>query len=159
MGGRFGGDGGMSGAPRADRMAGPMEVADRPNGRHPRVRADLARRGRCVGVRRSHPLEAIARRHGASRADIIIVTKCPPDLSVAAQSVVLQRVQRYSQPTVPVLFSAYEYGMPEALVATLNFLAPGVAVAFPGFQHFGPALLLTGIAQPGPLREHLETQG
>lgn len=98
-------------------------------------------------------------RHGASRADIIIVTKCPPDLSVAAQSVVLQRVRRYSQPTVPVLFSAYEYGMPEALVATLNFLAPGVAVASPGFQHFGPALLLTGIAQPGPLREHLETQG
>ena len=94
-------------------------------------------------------------RGGARRADIIIVTKCPPALSVAEQLTVIQRVEQYSRPGAPVLFSAYSYGTPQPLpgarvlqgAAASNPLAPG------------PALLLTGIAQPEPLREHLESQG
>ena len=93
-------------------------------------------------------------RSGASRADIIIVTKCPPDLSLATRQAVEQRVRRYSQPLAPVIFSAYDYGPPTALLSeTLPIALPAAG------SGLVPALLLTGIAQPGPLREHLEQRG
>ncbi|MBD2720948.1 tetraacyldisaccharide 4'-kinase [Hymenobacter armeniacus] len=88
-------------------------------------------------------------RRGAARADVVIVTKCPPDLSEAAQAAVAQRIRPYARPAVPVLFSAYAYGAPRPLGQAAK-LAPPAA---------GPALLLTGIAQPQPLREYLESQG
>ncbi len=87
-------------------------------------------------------------RRGARRADVVIVTKCPPNLPNYNQSVVAQCVQAYSRPAVPVLFSAYDYGAPQTLRPALAALPLA-----------GPALLLTGIAQPGPLREYLESQG
>ena len=93
-------------------------------------------------------------RGGARRADVVIVTKCPNDLSGAAQDAVVKRVRNYSQPAAPVLFSVYEYGPPQALAADSGAaFAPAAAVVA------GPALLLTGIAQPGPLRQYLESQG
>lgn len=89
-------------------------------------------------------------RRGARRADVVIVTKCAPDLSETARLAVTQRIRRYSMPAAPVLFSAYAYAPPQGLQ-----LAEGpTAVLMPG-----PALLLTGIAQPGPLREELVQQG
>ncbi|GAA3973045.1 tetraacyldisaccharide 4'-kinase [Hymenobacter antarcticus] len=93
-------------------------------------------------------------RSGAIRADIIIVTKCPPALPMAEQQAVVQRVRRYSQPAAPVIFSAYDYGQPVAVLPGALPLAPSAAGSGPV-----PALLLTGIAQPGPLREHLEHRG
>lgn len=90
-------------------------------------------------------------RHGARRADVVIVTKCPPDLPVAAQAAVAQRIGHYARSGVPILFSAYDYAPPQALPTTEPNLT---ALAGPG-----PAVLLTGIAQPGLLREHLEKQG
>ena len=93
-------------------------------------------------------------RSGAGRADIVIVTKCPPDLPLADQQAVAQRVRRYSQPAAPVIFSAYDYGQPVALQPGARPLALPAAGSGPV-----PALLLTGIAQPGPLRQHLEHQG
>ncbi|MBD2767866.1 tetraacyldisaccharide 4'-kinase [Hymenobacter sp. BT664] len=98
-------------------------------------------------------------RRGAWRADLIIVTKCPPGLSAAAQAAVAQRLGRYGRPTSPVVFSAYEYARPRALAdatgeSRAEPAAPPARTPAPG-----PALLLTGIAQPGPLREYLESQG
>ena len=87
-------------------------------------------------------------RYGARRADVVIVTKCPAQLTNAEQAAVIQCVRTYSRPAVPVLFSAYDYGTPHALRAALGSLPAA-----------GPALLLTGIAQPSPLREYLESQG
>ena len=95
-------------------------------------------------------------RSGARRADVVIVTKCPPGLSAAARAAVGQRVRRYCRPAVPVLFSCYEYGPPQALAPAAEAVSPAAPAA--GLAP-GPALLLTGIAQPGPLREHLESQG
>ena len=89
-------------------------------------------------------------RRGARRADVIIVTKCPPDLSQARRNKAQQHISRYARPIAPVLFSSYAYGLPR-----LAF----VAGAQPPTPVPGPALLLTGIAQPGPLREQLEEQG
>jgi tetraacyldisaccharide 4'-kinase len=88
-------------------------------------------------------------RSGAHRADIVIVTKCPPDLSEARQAAVAQQLRRYTQPAVPVLFSCYRYGLPLPVSPEIPPCpAPPTA-----------ALLLTGIAQPGPLRDHLINQG
>ncbi|GAB3309141.1 tetraacyldisaccharide 4'-kinase [Hymenobacter humi] len=96
---------------------------------------------------------------GAQRADVVIVTKCPPDLSAAAQAAVTQRIRRYARPAVPVLFSAYAYAEPQPLTAEQEAVAAepvALKVPEPGRKS---ALLLTGIAQPGPLREHLESEG
>lgn len=93
-------------------------------------------------------------RAGAARADVVILTKCPPGLSAAAQAAAEAQVRRYVRAGVPVLFSAYTYGDPAPLAAGLGLAGP------PGVQPApGPALLLTGIAQPGPLREYLQSQG
>jgi tetraacyldisaccharide 4'-kinase len=93
-------------------------------------------------------------RAGAARADVVILTKCPPGLP-AAQRAAEAQVRRYARPGVPVLFSAYAYGAPVPLG-----LGPEVGPASGASPPApGPALLLTGIAQPGPLREHLESQG
>ncbi|WP_223649304.1 tetraacyldisaccharide 4'-kinase [Hymenobacter psoromatis] len=90
-------------------------------------------------------------RAGAARADLVIITKCPPDLPAAAQAIAEAEVRRYARPEVPVLFSAYAYGAPEP------FTAAARARGLPPPD--GPVGLLTGIAQPGPLRVHLQAQG
>ena len=87
-------------------------------------------------------------RVGARRADVVIITKCPPDLSEAVRANLTSEVRRYARPGVPVLFSAFDYGPPRPLL-------PGAAAPAAG----GPALLLTGIARPAPLRRYLTEQG
>ncbi len=87
-------------------------------------------------------------RAGAARADVIIITKCPLDMAAAAQAEVVAQVRRYARPGVPVLFSAYAYAAPRPLTAAAWARGPLVAP-------YPPFWLLTGIAQPGPLREHL----
>lgn len=94
-------------------------------------------------------------RAGARRADVVIITKCPPDLPAAARAAAETQVRRYARPGVPVLFSAYDYAPPQAIQAE-NELTTGTPAPAPTA---GPALLLTGIAQPGPLREYLLGQG
>ncbi|MDQ2795412.1 MAG: tetraacyldisaccharide 4'-kinase [Bacteroidota bacterium] len=94
-------------------------------------------------------------RAGAARADVVIITKCPPDAPAAARAAVERQVQRYARSGVPVLFSAYAYGAPQALGSVNEGIEAVAAVV----ARAGPALLLTGIAQPGPLREYLAAQG
>ncbi|HEX8330052.1 MAG TPA: tetraacyldisaccharide 4'-kinase [Hymenobacter sp.] len=98
-------------------------------------------------------------RRGASRADVVILTKCPVDLPAAAQAAAVERLRPYLRARTPVFFSAYAYGEPRAIAATSEPLvaAPSASLATP--PGGAPALLLTGIAQPGPLREYLEGQG
>ncbi|TGD79309.1 tetraacyldisaccharide 4'-kinase [Hymenobacter wooponensis] len=85
-------------------------------------------------------------RAGAVRADLVIVTKCDPLLSEARRQDITRRIRSYAKPTVPVLFSTYVYGTPVAIGASPQPTGPEV-------------LLLTGIAQPEPLRQYLETAG
>ncbi|RYU83218.1 tetraacyldisaccharide 4'-kinase [Hymenobacter persicinus] len=85
-------------------------------------------------------------RAGAARADVVVVTKCAPDLPAADQDSIAARIRRYAGPRVPVLFSAYHYGAPVAVGGQ----------AEPAGSHI---LLLTGIAQPGPLRDYLTAAG
>ncbi|MDO7875954.1 tetraacyldisaccharide 4'-kinase [Hymenobacter sp. ASUV-10] len=87
-------------------------------------------------------------RAGARRADVVITTKCPPDLPETTRAAVAQYIRRYARPAALVLFSSYRYGPPLPLTPeTPPCPAPPAAA------------LLTGIAQPGPLRDYLESQG
>ena len=96
-------------------------------------------------------------RRGARRANVVIVTKCPPELPPAAQTAITERIRAYSGPATPVLFSAYAYGPPQALRFLLEMEGGNLGAAPAPVP--GSALLLTGIAQPGALREYLEQQG
>ncbi|MBT2557635.1 tetraacyldisaccharide 4'-kinase [Hymenobacter sp. ISL-91] len=91
-------------------------------------------------------------RSGAARADAVVITKCPPDLSAAARATIMAQVHRYARPEVPVLFSAYDYGPPVPVSGTA---AGRMAVPVVGSE----VVLLTGIAQPGPLLAHLVAAG
>lgn len=84
-------------------------------------------------------------RAGAARADVVVVTKCDPTLTAAVQQEIQQQIRRYSQPNVPVLFSTYVYGAPVP-VGRSGAIAEAFSLEI---------VLLTGIAQPGPLREYL----
>ena len=98
-------------------------------------------------------------RAGAARADVIILTKCPPGLSAEAQVAAETQVRRYAQPDALVLFSAYTYGNVELLKIHNLLIDSELSKKIFIPLASGPALLLTGIAQPGPLREYLESQG
>ncbi|MDO7849722.1 tetraacyldisaccharide 4'-kinase [Hymenobacter sp. M29] len=98
-------------------------------------------------------------RSGARRADVVIVTKCPVGLTETAREVIRQRIGRYSRAAVPVLFSGYDYGAPQALVTLPETNGNEVMPGASPLPTPGPALLLTGIAQSGPLREYLDSQG
>ena len=88
-------------------------------------------------------------RSGASRADVVIVTKCDGGLTATQQQEIERRIRRYARPEVPVLFSTYAYGAPVPLAGSSTSEAA-----------CGPEIvLLTGIAQPGPLRDYLVAAG
>ncbi|AYA36271.1 tetraacyldisaccharide 4'-kinase [Hymenobacter oligotrophus] len=90
-------------------------------------------------------------RLGARRADVVIITKCPPEWPAHEQQAAAARVQQYTRPGVPVLFSTYRYGEPTAVF-------PAEA-ALGGVEPLQPVVLLTGIAQPEPLLSELRRRG
>ena len=74
-------------------------------------------------------------RRGASRADVVVVTKCGPELSVEDQEQVKMRIQQYA-PSGQVFFSYIRYGDPKALRDGNSFsdrvvLVTGIANADP----------------------------
>ena len=78
------------------------------------------------------------RRAGARRADIIIVTKCPPELAEAERQDIIRHLAPH--PRQQVFFTAMQYA---PLTCT----------------DICQALLITGIAHPAPLEKHLRTSG
>ena len=86
-------------------------------------------------------------RGGAERADIIVVTKCPENLSVDQQKQIEQKIKTYSD--APVFFAAIAYGslQGESGAVTFNSLIKEeVAV-------------VTGIAKPKPFLDYLNQKG
>lgn len=84
------------------------------------------------------------RRKGANRADVIIVTKCPNNLSVTQQEDVTRHITPYLQgEDKPICFTGLTYGAPQ-----------------PYFNEFTKAMpqkvvLISGIAQAGPLESYV----
>lgn len=57
-------------------------------------------------------------RAGAKRADAVVVSKCPPDLSAERQEEITQRVRKYTEAETPVFFSTIRYGQAQPLFGT-----------------------------------------
>jgi tetraacyldisaccharide 4'-kinase len=77
------------------------------------------------------------------RADIIVVTKCPPDLSRATADEIITEINPL--PTQQVFFSGIRYGALYHLVHRTNFAITSDL----------EVLLVTGIANPRPLKKIL----
>lgn len=78
----------------------------------------------------------------AARADIIIVTKCPPEMAITEQEKLMQQLQPETHQTV--YFSTLAYGDPYPLWATPS-------------QTFTHAVAVAGIAYPAPFFEAAHT--
>ncbi|ANH81052.1 tetraacyldisaccharide 4'-kinase [Niabella ginsenosidivorans] len=78
------------------------------------------------------------------RAQCIIVTKCPPDLTSEQARATCNKLQPVSGQ--PVFFAALKYGQPQTLFGN-------TPVLFESVQHL---LLVTGIANPLPLKRELQ---
>lgn len=89
------------------------------------------------------------RRHGARRADVILVTKCPDELGAAEQQAIRQRIRQYGRAEVPVFFTGLRYGTP------VHFAARPPA----GKEKKGEnrVVLVSGIARPEPLENYVRT--
>jgi tetraacyldisaccharide 4'-kinase len=83
-------------------------------------------------------------KHSAQRAEIIIVTKCPADLSEIRQSAYIEKMK--PQKGQKVFFTSIEYGIPYHIIS---------AYPLPLSQQM-ELLLVTGIANPLPLKLHVE---
>jgi tetraacyldisaccharide 4'-kinase len=53
------------------------------------------------------------RRHGAKRADVVIVTKCPDDISLEKQEEITHKLHPYLQENTPIFFTKILYGKPQ----------------------------------------------
>jgi len=84
-------------------------------------------------------------RAGAQRADVVVVSKSPAELSAEEALNLKSHIQLYIKPGVPVYFSHYRYETPVAF-GTSAFCQKKI-------------LLLTGIAQPASLQKYLKDTG
>ncbi len=80
----------------------------------------------------------------ARRADIIVVTKCPPDLSLAEKNQLIKEIR--PTPKQHIFFSAISYGQPYQVITRETWK----------MNKSTEVILITGIASPGPLKKHLE---
>ena len=82
------------------------------------------------------------RRHGAMRADVVIVSKCPTDISLEKQKNVSQALQAYLKQTTPIFFSKILYGKPKNCRSNEREI------------DLKKVLLISGIANPKPFEEY-----
>ena len=83
-------------------------------------------------------------RSGKKRADIIIVTKCPENISPVEKRIILKKI--YPEPHQHVFFSHIKYGEPVSIFSKKNL----------SLEKNSSVLLLTGISNPKPLEAYLE---
>lgn len=82
-------------------------------------------------------------RRGARRADLVVIAKCPANITEAERNDMRQRAEKYLRPGTPVFFSTIDYQKPQPV--------------FP--EHAAPftenILLVSGIANPRPLIDYV----
>lgn len=84
-------------------------------------------------------------RRGAGRADVVIVTKCPPEIQEEEMMEIEDAIHEYS--LAPVFFTTIRYGNPVPF---------GAFSANPDAAPDDRIILVTGIAQAGPLVAYLK---
>ena len=82
------------------------------------------------------------RRHGAKRADVVIITKCPENVTYQKQTEILNNLQPYLKQNVPFFFTKTVYGKP------LNCRSKKDNVGIK------KVVLLSGIANHKPFEEY-----
>jgi tetraacyldisaccharide 4'-kinase len=82
--------------------------------------------------------------YGANRADIIVVTKCPKDLSLRQQEVIRLKLSSFQK---RVFFTSISYA---------SVILGSKAMSTSALKDFN-VLLITGIANPKPLSAYLES--
>ncbi|MDP9042669.1 MAG: tetraacyldisaccharide 4'-kinase, partial [Bacteroidota bacterium] len=80
----------------------------------------------------------------ARRADIIVITKCPQDLSLAEKNQVIREIK--AKVNQQIFFTAISYGKPYQVITRDPWIPNKTA----------EVLLVTGIANPEPLKKYLE---
>jgi tetraacyldisaccharide 4'-kinase len=85
-------------------------------------------------------------RSSYKRAQIIVVTKCPASLSIPESEAIKKEIA--PQPGQKLFFSTIAYSAPYHITQSV----PGI------FDHGTEVLLVTGIANPRPLKNRLEEQ-
>jgi tetraacyldisaccharide 4'-kinase len=96
---------------------------------------------------KDHPFPAgrlRERRHGAERADAIVVTKCPDRLPNNEQATIKEAISTYSSPGVPIYFAGLRYGNPTSF-ATQQSVSNVTSV-----------VLASGLANAAPLEEYVK---
>jgi len=85
------------------------------------------------------------RRHGARRADMVIVTKCPDRLSNSDQARIKMAISQYTRAnqSIPIFFTGLTYLQPHTFSGQVVVNMPRKVV------------LVTGIAQAGPLESYV----
>jgi len=84
-------------------------------------------------------------RTGAKRADIIIVTKCPDNISEVEMQRAGQMIRSYSRPDSPIFFTGIKYGKPVPISGCQEKIAKNV-------------LLVSGIANPDKLEHKVKEE-
>jgi len=82
-------------------------------------------------------------RKGAKRADAVIITKCPTDLSVTSKEEIMEEVKPYVFSNTPIYFSSIMYGIPRAFSE--------------GYKFGGKVILFAGLANIKPLKEYVSS--
>lgn len=84
------------------------------------------------------------RRHGAGRADAVIVTKCPAMLTVLEKENIIENIHRYTRAAVPVFFATTRYDVPQSYEG--------------GPIELKNVKMAAGIANPQPFAAYLTTR-
>ena len=84
------------------------------------------------------------------QADIVVVTKCPPDLSAAERERIVVQLQKKTRPQTPIVFATIAYSEQVYSVAGESPLEVFIQQPF---------TLVTGIANPQPLLDFLKKKG
>jgi tetraacyldisaccharide 4'-kinase len=84
------------------------------------------------------------RRKGASRADVVVVTKCPPSLEADEKQTIAENIQKYTRKETDIFFSKIHYGQPKSW-------DNGALIDFQGMQ----IVAFSGIAQPHTFEKYV----
>jgi tetraacyldisaccharide 4'-kinase len=86
------------------------------------------------------------RRHGAKRADMVIVSKCPNEFSDVQKELITRKIKPYLKENTPIFFTGIHYSTPTPLY-THTWQETTKEI-----------ILITGIAQSFPLIEKINSQ-
>lgn len=103
---------------------------------------------------KDHPFPAgrlRERRKGAKRADVVIVTKCPDDLSEQEQATIEGAIKKYTNESTPVFFTGIRYQNP---VPVFSNEQPREILKKHPKQY--AVTLVSGIAQAGLLEKYVQ---